>query len=603
MPRSRRCCCARPAITRSVTGTILVVNYDDYNPDFPGQLRSYPCWTNRGLGFYPMFSPIMGYDHEKKWLIAGGTIRTFLFDSAPVKKVDIGQCADGSSPITTMISYDDALAIADATFPDGVTKIVSSWVGVTHSRLYGFSRYVDDGAFTFKAWSVDYDGEDYVEEFTIDSGETSGTPSSMDVMDGSILTLGDNGSDGTIIEDGSAAEVLDGFSGDTAVSVVRVGGTYLWCEPNGLHSGSDTVEFAPLEMVFGEPTTVTYKAYALGWDELHRAAVVHWLPFSGWGGGGSPKAPQGYVTYIKESVTGGNIIGQAGVDIYLGYVANYGWPSGTGGGFVENDAPPEAAVIIPGKLPTPLTVTEGVLPDPPDPPPDCGLFLDCDTETQCFFLMYGDDLGAHAGATLINHSIDGYFATTSEHNFLDIEGIRATLDDVALLTDGIIPEDGGRPLGGTPSSTSGSKLYWAPFGTWNDYSDPGIKVSTTTFDHISPDADPTTFHWERYLTGVLVVVRCISGVGAVADMFFEWSDYAGRVSADDPAYAWPPTTPIESSYSSPFVQEDADDLLEGGVPSDCRMSSMLAQWHYEELDTTIDGDRRIYVFAIVGPLA
>lgn len=433
------CCCRGPGYTRLFAGFDLSAGFISVggarpiNPtdilDEDGNTKRWPCWAvawhdpltidpyNGEPAGGPLKATIADSDYPhvvhhlvfntKTQELINGSTGAFALDlirncrlSDPAE-VSGGGSGGGAAPNTELVSAIDGAAIIADALPSGAwTLKIGSFSGATNDRLYGFNYYSTStltGDSHFKAWSVNYSGGDYTEEFVIDNdGSGSRIPVTMNVVDGEIFCVNTNGDgDVEIYQNGSIVATMGGldvlFHNDRGMgAVATISGQLIACL--GQHEfeapvspmaklcvvddGEDVDDRLVTFVAIEDESDVAYYPRSMGWDPKLKCPVVVWDKA---GNGG------GYMTYITKPIEPGNIIEQDGVKIYANF-PSVGYCGDTIGSqfsdvylLLYQPSPLLWGVVIPGRMPRPLKVTAGVIeqPPPPTPEPTCDGLEEC----------------------------------------------------------------------------------------------------------------------------------------------------------------------------------------------------------------------------------
>lgn len=509
---------------------------------------------------------------------------------------------DCLATIIEAISDVDGQAILDGSDPTSGSpvNIQHFWSDYSNGRIYGFTKWRSDADEEdhFKAWSVLTDGSDYVEHFDLTRDihdDSTYVPVTMSVADGHVYTS-------HYFHDGTAKHR---FQRDGATAATMTGGAFIYTtygvyglEPpiievdsqllslstiyidaftqvpgivlveDGTSMNSQRLQFVASE----DGVDVEYYPVRIGWDERLRAGVIMWgtLPL---GLGFQPLGK--YVTYHTRALEPGNILTQ------LDHVKVYACLP-FGGDFYGNCSY-GFGVVIPGKMPPPLTVTGRVITPPPPPPPPPPA---CDALDECVGLVAtgGLRLDASLDTVVDGAGSDGYGGaftgrTIYYGNFSRNYGLE-------LVT----AAPAGPCNGGAPSSTYA--FYGnVSDGHYDDYSHPGILLASWEY------ADPTV-HREMYVTDILFGVDCIDGALQLKFIMFGVQVWLGVEGSN-----WPPTG-AATAWSCILPLGDGDtlhDVHPGFVdPTGCAASLIESLFTFGDWFTPSAGDKMCTAFIQVG---
>lgn len=492
------------------------------------------------------------------------------------------------------ISDEDGQAILDGSDPtaDSPTTIQHYWSDYSNGRIYGFTRWYSesggDDYDNFKAWSVLTDGTDYTEHFTVtvDSSDGNGAPNFMCVADGAVYTAEVHWTgtesvyrfrlDGSSVADMHGGSIVSGIitygvtpgpvmGVDNQIFALSVGdasvtGREIW--PTIILVEDDaTVTSQRLQFVADEDgEDVEYYPLRIGWDERLRAGVILW---GIWNTGFGSVDIGKYVTYHTRALEPGNILTQ------LDHVKVYACLP-FGGDFYGNCSY-GFGVVIPGRMPPPLTVEGRVItppvPAPPDPEP-CDTLDSCSGLTATATMQFFPELDTvvdGVGSDGYGGSFDG--RTIYYGNF-------ARDYDLELVASA----PAGPCSGGGPSTTYALYVNVSD-GYYDDYNHPGILLATWEY------SDPSV-HRELYVTDILFGVDCVDGALQLKYIMVGVQVWTGTTP-------WPPTG-AASSWSCFLALGDGntlDNIHSGYVDSTgCAASLIQSLFKFTDWFAATAGD-------------
>lgn len=627
-----QCCCGIPGFFRWGANYAFVdlsrVDANVCSENWASWMVS--CWDTYGdyLGCSFQYTPAMGnaiyydllgYDsyHDRVYLAnAPGNPWYWYYGNYPseggVSYFILSNDSDCLVTLVEAISDVDGQAILDGSDPTSgsPTNIQHYWSDYSNGRIYGYTRWLSGGLpqtpydDNFKAWSVLTDGTYYAEHFTItqSTSKGNGAPDFMCVSDGHVYTVESHWTGSEVVYrirlDGGA--VADMHAGSVLIGIVNWGVTphAIVAVDNQLVALSNydasisgrenlativlveddaTVTSQRLQFVASEDEVdVEYYPIRIGWDERMRACVIMW---GNTGFGGFGVSPIGkYVTYHTRALVPGNILTQMEhVKIYACLPFGGDFYGNCSFGF---------GVVIPGKMPPPLTVTGRVITPPPPPPPPPP---PCDALDECVGLVAtgGMRLDASLDTVVDGAGSDGYGGSFTGRTIY--YGNFSRNYDVELVT----AAPAGPCNGGAPSSTYA--FYGnVSDGYYDDYSHPGILLASWEY------ADPTV-HREMYVTDILFGIDCVDGALQLKFIMFGVQVWLGIEGSE--STPWPPTG-AATSWSCFLALGDGDtlhDVHSGFVdPTGCAASLIESLFLFDYWFTPSAGDKICTAFLQVG---
>lgn len=518
---------------------------------------------------------LLGHDEKRNWVIFSRRgLPGHPYGAGSIWAINLEACAGGESDTHLLLTVDDALAplLTAAGGFDSVEEIpplsylewgyIGSFCDGDDGRLMGYAacRKIAEPFTTI--FSVKYDGSDYrIEEETDEHGlyasHSDGRPYLSD--SGNFIDLGNLFS--------VYAGLKFGIPGQT-YNPVWSGITI-----TGFRTDGDVTEPPTITCVARDSQyfyNYTYRVFTYGFDSTLKCAVAHWARtdfhddwvFTDPMPDAENMPPATIATYWNQSLSEGNILGQDGVIVYYTaprYIFEYlPIPTGLLGGPSQFGAQ-GPTVMIPGRMPIPAVLIDGNVFVPPDPPPniyepDCADYVDCEDE---------DPLYAEA-------NINFYYSVVFEDSFEGGFGQGGTLhldyENLNLpgnFVEGFEVTDLDQiPTELRPSASPNRLLYYFPFGTEDDYGDPGRKIRWWEFD--DPD-----YQLEQYYYGLLIQLSCTDGkVSMPNEALYAVQEFRGRVSEGFPDG----TTTITQATRSLNIGEfpdTSDTATSPGAPFTC----------------------------------
>ncbi len=597
-----QCCCGRPGFLRdSATYAFAFVHPSEL--DQFGRLTQWAQWmvpwyaeTLPGYDYHGEQHPseiiqptwgrhVMGYDPGRERIIYATTANDLYYGSlGGVAAVPLGEMLLGTAPPVTLIGDAAGLAILEGTKPSGgsTSYAVARWSAYSADRLYGFTRWTDYAAGTtvFKAWSTALGGDDYQVAFEIvESSSGAAAPVSMTVIDGQIHACRalNNNAGTEILANGAAVATIPGggaFLNDAAI-VDLAGQLFalghespfvfraVFLLEDGIPAIARRLQFVAIE----DGYEVEYAPTGMGWDVREQAIVASWAQRNVWSPGQSAR----YVTYIRQPLTPGNIVGQTGVDIYNTFQS---------GGDVREwpHSPRGWGVVISGKLPQPLEVIAGVIEPPPPPPPPqptCDPIADCETP-----MVLGAALSELADVAE-GPGVDEYGNAYACKTWLYANFLRG-------FEFHQVSELGGECAG----YVGGPYNFWADTGLANNYNDPGILLLHYDFDNPAVKR-------EFYVYGIGLAGWCSEGKFQISNMailvqeFNQPSPSGGQ---------WPPAAATYKFCITPGIY--IDDLSSSGATlSPCSSNIFRARFSFDTWFAGTIGPRWFLFTGNIGAIA
>lgn len=512
------------------------------------------------------------------------------------------QNGGGASPNVELISAVDGAAIIDGASTGSPVFKYGAFAGATNERLYGFSfanySYYGPatGNYKFKAWSVAYDGTDFVDEFELSGDSGSGDPLSpvcMNVVDGDIWCISRQGvapGDLLIYRNGSLHATMDRPTGDifplshNAVTAIGAG-RQAFVAWNVLDFGNtlrlsivadgealDDMRVRLITYLADAEDDIEFFPQTVSWDPDKKCAVVVWGNPT-WGG---------YISYITKEIEPGNIVGQDGV-LFYGAFASVGYDPGShlAAAFSLTDLDytysnaKSWGVVIPGRMPQPLEVVEGNIVDPPPPPPEktCDGLTECDNIAGAEFNLvlpdnYTSIIDFDAGFPFGELLAEWFPQSLSQaFDLFHVDGSTYTFELSLVEVD-----EEGDPITG-------------------DYDDAGLIIARKTV------TDDITFpHTFREYWAYRIRARCTCSSGVVTILDVQWDvQIFDKYYTDDPGD--PPTFIGAGGTVVPYT--DPDNRINGEVLP-CASTQMSAQLLFTSMLDGAPGDLVGWVLLTIG---
>lgn len=509
----------------------------------------------------------------------------------------------------------------------GAQRNWAAWSGATHERLYGHTQ-IWEGTFptgdsSIKLWSVKHDLTDYQVAGTIDMGGGFPNPAILNshvcagkhFATGLVTGTGYTGvriyEDGLQIAEMTPAAAYRGAIGvvkDQRLLVAGLGSGYggytglMVIVTDGADPADCKVVMRARENhpVYGERDKDFYPV-SIAWDPLVERTVVQWMPYYSTFGASITDYVwwSGFLTYIHEPLEPGNILDQMDkISLYMNWACpGYGYQQfdswwsyfyglSYGGfseqwGWVAREAPNERGVVIPGALPTPMTVTPGDVPvidippetpSPPPPPevPNCDAFNTSDCPDPVVvgnvsgfdnFFRVETDVGIPFGDLL---------ATYTGYN-LNLQGVTLEYDS------------------GSSFSRYKSPLYRTSSGNYGE----GYLVKRyTVVDTGGPNGEYVREWW---MYQWWIDITCSDGQVTVSDYFYDTQVFEKYATGDPMSY-------IGDEQKTPGeIDTDLQTSGEFSQHGSCSAGYFQSPFKYETPTQTGEGDGSRY-YAVMASL-